>query len=169
MREKFILLFALIFLVVGGCSAKQAISRSANTARQEAQDGKGHLTTAIAEYEHGNDPRPHIVAADDNFDNIIAEADKIHNQLPKTEDKTPWWVLPLCLVVGTIGLVAFLYYFGGPLRSLLYLVIPTSRIKKTEAKLLAEGDVDGVTAAKRQADPRFDYEYQKAKEKAAAK
>lgn len=169
MMKKFLLILCLLFAFgsISACSAKQAISEAATDIQNESIEGKGHLNDARQAIELGEDPLPAIDSADLSFDEIYAAASIVHRKLPETEDKTPWWATWSMVVLGSIAIIAILIYLGPAIGRIINTVVltltPAPRGTKAEAKLFAEGDVPAALAVKRQADPRFDKEYQKAK------
>lgn len=166
----------LISVVAFGCSASGKIQKEAINVRE-------HATATIGNFENiqleVNSEEPDLNKINEEIgegishqETIIASTNKISEQIPKVEDKIPFWMTLVFwgLIVAVLAFIA--YYFGPVIIAGVQLVasfIPRPKAK-AEAKLLMEAYNEGtdesigsIVTYRRAKDPAVDAEWKKLK------
>lgn len=162
------------FLFLSSCSAVARIQKDSNDIRSIAQQSKENFEK-INEAATNQPPRiPEIQERSNQGISqqtaIIEKTEAVIETTAKVEDKIPWWVGTLELVLtclSIIGGLLFLWYSGlGTLIQKLIGYVPSA--KRNEAKLLAEAlDKDEATSFReavaylRAKDPLLDEAFRK--------
>jgi hypothetical protein len=154
--------WAVVVVVLAGCSPVERIAGNTNLIRQDAQ----------ALIDHGNAIKDAEVV--DRATRIDENAADIHVQLTKVQDITPAWLSTLKWwgIAVAVGGIAFLVWQSGIGTAVRVAVGWLPRRKVTQAELAVdmldpdrpEGEREYVAAMRAQ-DPEFDAAYRKIAQK----